>query len=328
MTPAAPLAPRFDFSLVGDANLDLLLYGLPEELPIEQELLAGGMALRLGGSGAITAHNLAALGNSVGFISTSADDDPGRLCRQELMAAGVDLSRSVALRGAQTGVTVLLQHARHRHMFTYPGATFGLDAAGIDLEYLASARHFHMASYYLQRALTAKIPDIFAELKRAGVTISLDTNDDPTQGWDRGILDALPYVDVLLPNEREACLLAQRADLDEAIAWLRELVPLLVVKRGAEGATAYTVTETWTAAAYAVKVVDAVGAGDSFNAGFLHGWIRGWPIERALAFGNLAGAWSTTASGGTAAFRDAESLAGFHEAWAGVRQDKGTAQAV
>ena len=312
---------RFDFTLVGDANLDLLLYGLPEDLPVEQELLAEGMALHLGGSGAITAHNLAALGNSVGFISTVAADDPGRLCRHELVTAGVDLSRCVEPAQARTGVTVLLQHRARRHMFTYAGATFDLKASDLDIEYLSSARHFHMASYYLQRALTSQIPELFSTLKSAGLTISLDTNDDPSQLWDRGILEALSYVDVLLPNEREACLLAAESDMAKAVETLRRLVPLLVIKRGPLGATAYTATQFWSAPAREVKVVDAVGAGDSFNAGFLHGWIRGWPIQKALDYGNLTGSWSTTASGGTTAFREIDRVATLYAAWEKIRPD-------
>jgi sugar/nucleoside kinase (ribokinase family) len=320
-SPSSNSGRRFDFTLVGDANLDLLLYGLPEDLPVEQELLAEGMALHLGGSGAITAHNLAALGNSVGFISTVAADDPGRLCRHELVTAGVDLSRCVEPAQARTGVTVLLQHRARRHMFTYAGATFDLKASDLDIEYLSSARHFHMASYYLQRALTSQIPELFSILKSGGLTISLDTNDDPSQLWDRGILEALSYVDVLLPNEREACLLARESELEKAIETLRRLVPLLIIKRGPLGATAYTATRSWSAPAREVEVVDAVGAGDSFNAGFLHGWIRGWPIEKALDYGNLAGSWSTTASGGTTAFRENERVAALHAAWEKIRPD-------
>lgn len=318
MTHNAASSRRFDFTLAGDTNLDLLLYGLPEDLPLEQELLANAMAFRLGGSAAITAHNLAALGNSVGFISTLTSDDAGQRCRHELDTVGVDLSRSIQPHHAsntQTGVTVHLQHRVHRHMFTYAGTTFDLNASDLDLGYLSDARHFHMASYYLQRALTPEIPALFASLKRAGLTISLDTNDDPSQRWDRGILDALPYVDVLLPNEREACLLAQQSDPDKAIATLRNLVPLLVIKRGAKGATAYSASEHWSSPARSMQVVDAVGAGDSFNAGFLHAWLRGWPIERALAFGNLTGGWSTTAAGGTAAFATKQSLAALNSAW-------------
>jgi sugar/nucleoside kinase (ribokinase family) len=307
-TPSKSDSRRFDVTLAGDANLDILLYGLNEKLPAERELLASGIAIRPGGSAAITAHNLAALGTSVGFITTAAGDDLGKLCQAELRQAGVDLSRCVPLPQAQTGVTVLLQHEHRRHMFTYAGATFQLTYKDLDLNYLADARHFHMASYYLLRALTPQIPQLFAKLKEAGLTISLDPNDDPAQQWDRCILEALPFVDLLMPNEREACLLAGEPELDKAIAILRALVPLLVVKRGVNGATAYCGSQSWHVAARPAQVVDAVGAGDSFNAGFLHAWLQDRSIEEALAYGNLCGAWSTTASGGTSAFRDPASL--------------------
>lgn len=299
---------RFDVTLAGDTALDVLMYGLPNDLPLERELLADGMAIRLGGSAAITAHNLSALGNAVGFISAVSGDDFGRMCQSELREAGVDLSRCVSARGVQSGVTVHLQHEKLRHMFTYAGPTLDLKFEDLDFHYLADARHFHMSSYYLQRALTPRIPELFAELKKVGVTISLDPNDDPTHQWDRGVLDAIRSVDVLMPNEREACLLAGEEDLDRAISFLRKLVPVLVIKHGAKGATGFCGGQSWHVDAEKAEVVDAVGAGDSFNAGFLHAWLRGWPVERALALGNLTGALSVSASGGTAAFRDKQSL--------------------
>ncbi len=299
---------RFDITLVGDTNLDLLMYGIPEELPCEDELLANEMAIRVGGSGAITAHNLAALGSRVGFITPVSADEFGRLCQVELRRAGVDLSYCVPLQAARTGVTVHLQHKELRHMFTYAGATFQLNFDHLNLAYLSDARHFHMSSYYLQRALTPRIPELFTKIKHAGLTISLDPNDDPAHTWDRNILESLKFVDVLMPNEREACLIAGEPVLAHAIETLREIVPLLVIKRGAKGASAYTHNHEWNAPAEPVAIVDAVGAGDSFNAGFLHGWIRGWDLSRALAFGNLSGAMSTSRGGGTAAFCNAEVL--------------------
>lgn len=299
---------RFDVTLVGDTNLDLLMYGLPEELPCERELLASDMAIRVGGSGAITAHNLAALGSRVGFVTPAAGDEFGNLCHTELREAGVELSRCVPVPDARTGVTVHLQHRELRHMFTYAGATFQLTFGHLDLDYLADARHFHMPSYYLQRALTPHIPELFAKLKASGLSISLDPNDDPDHTWDRCIFSSLEFVDVLMPNEREACLIAGEPNPERAIGILRKRVPLLVIKRGASGASAYTKSGEWHVPVAKTAIVDAVGAGDSFNAGFLHGWIRGWPIERSLAYGNAAGALSTTRSGGTAAFRDRESI--------------------
>ncbi|HTB98888.1 MAG TPA: sugar kinase [Terracidiphilus sp.] len=309
-------ARRFDVTLAGDADLDLLFYGLPEELPLEQELLASGMAIRIGGSGAITAHNLAALGNAVGFVTAETGDDVGKLCHAELAHAGVDLSRCVPTPGIQTGVTVHLQHAQQRHMLTYAGATANLAFDDLDLGYLSDARHFHMSSYYLQRALTPRIPELFAKLKAAGLTLSLDPNDDPTQEWDRGVLDAIRHVDVLMPNEREACLLAGEKNLDAAINALRAVVPLLIVKRGLQGASAFAGDQCWHVPAHTVKSVDAIGAGDSFNAGFLHAWLRGWPQEKVLAFANLTAAWSTTEPGGTSAFRAPESICNLLAQWA------------
>jgi sugar/nucleoside kinase (ribokinase family) len=297
---------RFDVTLAGDTNLDLLLYGLPEELPCERELLANNMAIRVGGSGANSAHNLAALGNKVGFITSVPGDEFGRLCETELQRAGVDLSSCVPLPRAQTGVTVHLQHRELRHMLTYAGATFQLDFDQLDLNYLADSRHFHMPSYYLQRALTPRIPELFAILKNAGLTISLDPNDDPEQTWDRCILESLPCVDILMPNVHEACRIAGEQNIDRAISILRAAVPLLIVKRGAQGASAFSRNSEWHATGQQVRMIDAVGAGDSFDAGFLHGWLRGWEIERALEFGNRAGAISASMSGGTSAFCDRE----------------------
>lgn len=294
---------RFDVTVVGDSCVDILMYGLPEELPFERELLASDMALRIGGSGAITSHNLAALGTRTGLITALANDEFGNLCRAELHSAGVDLSRCLNRPEARTGVTVHLQHTELRHMFTYAGTIFELGFDDLDLDYLANSRHLHMPSYYLQRALTPHIPELFRRLKSSGLTISLDPNDDPANTWDRCILEALPFVDILLPNERETCLIAGEHDIDMAIACLRKLVPLLIVKRGSRGASAYTRNEEFHAPAKEVLVVDAVGAGDSFNAGYLHEWLLSRDIQKALGFGNACGSASTTMSGGTSAFR-------------------------
>lgn len=296
---------KFDVTLVAEFNLDLLLYGLPQELPVERELLADRIAMVLGGSPAITAHNLASLGNRIGFVTTIANDEFAAHCTRDLQAAGVDLSYALSLgERAATGCTVLLQHERTRRMLTYSGTTSHLRLDDLDLAYLSLAQHFHLSSYFLQTSLRGDIPRLFAQLKEAGITISLDTNDDPTGDWDRSLTEALRHVDVLLPNKQEACYMAHTETLEEAIAWLLQHVPTVIVKRGAAGALAATRDKRWEASAAIVQPVDAVGAGDSFNAGFLHGYIRGWPMERCLQYGNLAGAYSTTRAGGVAAFQD------------------------
>jgi len=296
---------RFDVTLVGEANLDLLLYGLPEELPPDRELVADSMALTLGGSPAITAHNLAALGSRTGLVTLASDDLFGTMCQHDLAAAGVDLSRAIRkTRTAATGVSVLLQHSGARRTLTYPGNTTDLKLADLDVEYLANAKHFHLSSYFLQEGLRNDVPSLFAALKQAGLTISVDPNDDPLGHWDESFFEILSFVDVFMPNEREVCEMMHEPDANRAMHKLGKLVPLVVVKRGVRGAVAIKDDETFGSPSVEVETVDAVGAGDSFNAGFLHGWVRGWSLDRCLHFGNLTGAFSTTAAGGVEAFRD------------------------
>jgi sugar/nucleoside kinase (ribokinase family) len=298
--------PKFDITIAGEVNLDLILYGLPDELPPERELLADRMMLTLGGSSSILAHNLAALGSRVGFQSRIGDDDLGASALAPLEKIGVDISQLRRVPGPiKTGLTVVLQRKAWRNMVTYSGTIAELTWDDLDFGYLGNSRHFHVSSFYLQRALRPRIPELFRKMKEAGLTTSLDTNDDPDDTWGGGLHEALRYVDVFLPNEREAQKAAGVGDLETAIRKLANMVPLVVVKMGRQGAIAQRGKERFACPAINVDAIDPVGAGDSFDAGFLHNFVRGTDLPSCLRAGNLAGAFSTTQPGGTEAFRDA-----------------------
>lgn len=303
--------PRFDVTIAGELNLDLILYGLPEQLAPERELLADGMMLTLGSSSAIVAHNLAALGSRVGFQSRIGDDPLGQIAIERLQQGGVDVSQVRRVPGAiTTGLTVILHHQAWRNILTYMGTIAELSWDDLDLDYLADSRHFHLSSFFLHRKLRPRIGELFRHLKGKGLTISLDTNDDPDDRWE-GVAEILQYVDILLPNEREASKLAANESLEAAIQKLAGQVPIVVVKLGPKGALAQRGNERFTCAAQKVEAVDTVGAGDSFDAGFLHQYLRGADLQTCLASGNAAGALSTTRPGGTEAFRDAAYRQGF-----------------
>ena len=295
---------RFDVSIAGELNLDLILYGLPAELSPERELLADDIALTLGSSSAIVAHNLACLGSRVGFQSIIGDDPLGKIALERLAWSGVDIGRVQVTQSVGTGLSVILQRGSYRNILTYSGAIGRLSLSDLDFEYLCSARHFHLSSYYLQANLRPDVAELFRRLKSAGMTTSLDTNDDPEGHFGEDLYQILEFVDIFLPNEREACKIAGTDIVDEAVEKLSGQVPLLVVKLGTRGAVAIQDGKKTASPAFKIDLVDPVGAGDSFDAGFIHAYLQGNHLNDCLAAGNAAGALCATRAGGTGAFAD------------------------
>jgi sugar/nucleoside kinase (ribokinase family) len=307
---------KLDVSVVGELNLDLIFYGLPQELVLEHEHLAKDLSITLGSSSAIFAHNLALLGNKVGFSSSIGSDPLGEICLQRLGESGVDLSRVRRFPGKTTGLTAILPQRTGRYILTYPGTMYDMSVKDLDLNYVFGAKHLHLSSYFLQKAMRRSLVELFRKAKEAGLSTSLDTNDDPENRWSDDIQLVLKYVDILLPNEHEACKLAKVDYLGRAAEILAQKVPRLVIKRGSQGAMARRGNEKFSGFPPVIDCVDPVGAGDSFDAGFIHQFIRGSKIEDCLKFANIAGALSTTRAGGTEAFRDARHRESFlRERW-------------
>jgi len=304
--------PRFDVTIAGELNLDLILYGLPDELPPEREFLADRMMLTLGSSSAIVAHNLAALGSRVGFQSLIGDDPLGEIALDRLSASGVDVSGVRRVPGSTTtGITIILQRIGWRNILTYAGTIANLSLKDLDFDSLLDSRHFHLSSLYLQRGLLPDVAELFRRAKAAGLTTSLDTNDDPQDQWNGGLQALLKYVDVFLPNTREATCITGTADVNQAVNQLAKLVRLVIAKLGPDGALAQKAEQRFASPALNIAAVDAVGAGDSFDAGFLHEYLKGSDLTTCLASGNRAGALSVTRPGGTEAFRDKQYLEDF-----------------
>jgi sugar/nucleoside kinase (ribokinase family) len=290
----------FDLLVVGDANPDVVLTGVPRPIPFGQrERLVDGAALTIGGSGAITACGAARLGLRTAFVGRVGDDAAGRYMLSALAERGVDVSGCVVDPATPTAMTVVLADGEDRAILTYPGCLPLLSVA--DVAPTVSARHVHASSYFLQPRLAAGLPDWFAGLRRGGVTTSLDTNDDPAGAWDGGVGAAIAQADILLPNEAEALALARRDDVASAGKALAASAGLVVVKRGGEGAVAWRDGAPVGVPGLPARPVDTVGAGDSFDAGFLAGWLGGRDLAASLRLAAACGALSTRAAGGTAA---------------------------
>jgi sugar/nucleoside kinase (ribokinase family) len=295
---------RFDISVLGELNCDLILYGLPAVLEPEREHLATDFALTLGSSSAIFAHNISLLGSGVGFTSCIGDDPLGKFCVERLSESGVDVSGVKCLANKTTGVTVILPVAKQRQILSYLGTTVDLQTAHLDLDYLRSAAHFHLSSFFILRGLRPSLPELFRQMKKSGLTTSFDTNDDPENLWAADVKDVLKSVDVFLPNEQEACKLTGARDVESALESLSRIVSIVVIKCGAQGVVARHGSSRFGVTALPVQPVDTVGAGDSFNAGFLHKFIRGSAVQDCLEYGVACAGLSTTRTGGAEAFRD------------------------
>ena len=301
-----------DVCVVGEINPDLILYGLPKQLKPEEEAFVEGFRLTLGSSSAIFAHNLSVLGTRVGMVSKIGADALGKMAFDWLAAAGVDLARvSVTSGKTSTGLTVILTQPEHRFILTYPGTMFELSYVDLDLDYICSARHLHLSSYFLHKTLRPQIADLFREAKARGLSTSMDTNDDPEGKWGDDLLRVLPYVDIFFPNEREAKKIARTDDLAQAMEKLTAVCQYVVVKLGSSGAVARKGSQEWRRQGIRVASVDSVGAGDSFDAGFIHRFLQGASPAGCLEYADIAGAFSTTHEGGTEAFKDRDSLEQF-----------------
>lgn len=295
----------FDVLVIGELNVDLILNQIDSFPEIGKEKLAGKMDTILGSSSAIFASNISSLGARVAFLGKVGEDTYGDIVLRSLQRRKVDTSLIIRSTEFATGVTVVLNYGEDRAMITYPGAMEHLNTDEISDETLVKAQHMHFSSYFLQPGLKTGIGPLFQRAKKLGLTTSLDPQWDPQEKWDFNYAEILPYVDIFLPNLREFLNITGENSLESAIEKVKNSANSLIIKNGNEGSVVWSGGHLTRQRPFLNdRVVDAIGAGDSFNAGFIIKYIHNNSIEDCQQFGNLMGAISTTAAGGTGAFED------------------------
>jgi sugar/nucleoside kinase (ribokinase family) len=282
---------------VGDVNADLILTGLSTLPQSEQEILATGFEVVIGGQTGTTARALSNLGLNVTFVGRVGDDTYGRKAIEQLKQDGVDPSGIIVDPGLKTGITVVLTTGAERAYATFLGSIGEIRRSDIDSELLQDANHIHVGSYYLQNSLRPELAKLFWEAREAGLTTSLDPGWDPTNEWANALFDVLSLVDVFLPNETEAIAISRTDTPGEALRVLGEYAQAVVVKQGAKGCIAQDKHKTSRCPAFEVPVVDVTSAGDIFNAGFIYAFLHGWDLDKATQFANACGAIAVTKTG-------------------------------
>lgn len=299
----------YDILALGELNVDLLLNrigGFPE---IGKEIFAKDMTLTLGSSTAIFAANAASLGAKVSFLGMIGKDNFGDLVRSSLDAKKVDTSNLIEVESAATGLTAILNYDNDRANVTYPGAMSLMGLKDISVEAVSNAKHVHISSIFMQAALHRDLLDIVKMIKGTGATISMDVQFDPEEKWDFDYRNILPLVDIFMPNEQELMCITGKDNVKDAVDEIRPYINAAVIKMGTKGSLLLTSDkEKQVKALLNENIVDAIGAGDSFDAGFVAAFVAGHDLEFCQSVGNITGAVNTTSSGGTSAFSSLEAV--------------------
>lgn len=295
---------KFDILALGELNVDIILNrigGMPE---IGKEKFCQDMTVTLGSSTAIFAANAASLGAKVAFCGMVGNDAFGELVETSLRQKNVDTRWLIHTGDYATGATIVLNYDEDRANVTYQGAMDHMGLDNINKEIFSGVRHIHISSIFMQSALKCDLLQILRLASAAGVTTSLDTQWDPAETWDLDYKQILPLVTVFMPNENELRFLTHSATTQEAVEAIRPYINNAVIKQGSRGSLLLRKghPDLQLLALLNTEVVDCIGAGDSFNAGFITCFTQGASLEMCQRYGNMTGAVSTTAAGGTGAF--------------------------
>lgn len=302
---------RYDIAAIGELNVDVILNqidGFPE---MGKEKFAGQMLLTLGSSTAIFAANASSLGPKVCFVGMIGKDSFGALVKESLEAKGVATDYLIESSSAATGATIVMSYDEDRANLTYQGAMDIMGFDDINQSVFENTKHIHLSSLFMQSALLRDIDKVLEAATKNGVTVSLDTQWDPAEKWALDYKKVLPSITIFLPNEKELQALTGTSSLEEAIeAVLPYLGCAMVVKMGSKGSLLVRKdgSRNMLPSFLNRNVVDAIGAGDSFNSGFVSAFVKGLPLEKCQEIGNMTGALNTTAAGGTGAFTTPEEI--------------------
>ena len=302
---------KWDVYVYGDVNIDLVVPGVESLPPFGSEVDVPTMETFVGGGAALFTLGLAKLGLTPVFQGSIGKDMYGAYIRKLFCDLGVDDSLLLDSDTKKTGISISFTTQKDRCFLTYRGTNEGISLEHMDLAQLPYAKHVHVTGY---EGLSnhAQYLEVLTKIREMGnVTVSFDVGWDTTGVWYEGIYDLLPMIDVLFMNETECMHYTRCEDVEEGARKLAEKAGMAVIKLGKKGALAVKDGNVYRAPTYKVKVMDTTGAGDSFNAGFVYGYLSGMDVEQSLKRGNGCGSLSASALGGNTGFPFREQL----ESW-------------
>lgn len=285
---------QFDILIPGHYFCDLIFTGLADFPAPGTEIYSQGVSVVAGGGALNTSIALRRLGVNVGWVGILGNDFFSRYVDSYTQTEGLDRSLVNNLDSPLERVTVALSYPADRAFVTYAETPPDIITLLNQAMQNTHPRHIHFTGLVVQ----PEMPALLRSWRAKGIRVSMDcqhreeTLEQPLVG------DILANLDIFMPNAVEAQRLTRTSDLTSAIDVLARLVPLVVVKHGAQGAIARNNDGECIAPAIPVTPLDTTSAGDVFNAGFLAAYLQGKNLETCLRWGNFCGGQSTLGYGG------------------------------
>jgi len=299
----------FDVLVIGELNVDIILDEIQGFPVVGKEIVANELNVTLGSSSAIFASNLSSLGRSVALAGLIGEDSFSDLIRTSLKSKGVNTDFVTNSKEYGTGLTIVMNYGMDRANVTFPGAMEHLLEKDITDEMLLSAKHMHLSSIFLQKGIRNEAVKLFQRAKKLGLTTSMDPQWDPDEIWNLNLEELLPNIDVWMPNIIEFKKITGTDQVSAGIEKIKSFSNHIVIKDGTNGAHLWEHGKLSSKPAFLNnEVADCIGAGDSFDAGFISEFIKGSSLDRCVEVGNVMGAINTLAAGGTTAFENIENI--------------------
>jgi len=273
--------------VIGDIAWDILVR--PERELVWGSDVFGRVELLPGGAAANVAVWARRLGAEVTLVGKVGDDTLGELMLRHLRAEGLSTEIPVVPGKPTMRIGIVIDPAGEHGFVTDHSNPLSFSPSDLPPALLDHTDCVFFNGYGIFTSRTAEfLRPFLAEARRRGIPTAFDPSSFTLIGGygPKRLLAELGPLDMLLANAEETRALCPGADPSQLSATAR----VVVVKQGADGASAFTSTDTWRAPPAPAVVVDTTGAGDAFDAAYLVEYLSSGDVEAALAAGNTLGA--------------------------------------
>ncbi|MEM4246040.1 MAG: carbohydrate kinase family protein [Candidatus Bathyarchaeia archaeon] len=286
-----------DLVCVGAANVDLALH-VDRFAKSDQEISVKRFYMGGGGSAANVAVGASRLGLSSGFLGNVGEDYFGDFLIREFENEGVDITRLRRVK-VRSGLAVcIVDVTGERIIYTYGEANAQFSESNIDEDYIRDARVIYMSSLQGEKSFQTmvKVSEIAS---RSNIETFFDPGHIFIEKGLKALKRILKNVTVVKFNRAEINSLTGLKDIRSSTEKILGLGPQTVLTTlGGKGCHVATKKVDCTIPTYQqFKPVDKTGAGDSFNAGFIAGHIRGMSLKDSVRFANLVASISVSRFG-------------------------------